>query len=225
MPARVRHAGRACAALPVDERGLEQQVLGRVAGDRQLGEGEQVGARARARPMRGDDPLALPSRSPTVGLIWARARRRVRMGRRLWGVASGGASAAPGAGPARERPRARACVEAASCAPIPAPCACSSSRTTTPSAGTSSTLPSSGPTRSSSPGARPRRARSGSRRGRAGGRPGAHRPAARRVWWTWSAWPRPAAAHARHLPRAPGPRPRLRRAPRAHDADARQASR
>ena len=58
-----RHAGRVgdevAGALhgPLDERGAEQQVLGRVARDRQLGEGQHLHAQRAGAPDGGDDPL------------------------------------------------------------------------------------------------------------------------------------------------------------------------
>ena len=56
-----------------DEPGAEQQVLGRVAGDDELGEEDEVGVRA-ARPLEPfDERAALPSTSPTTLLIWASA--------------------------------------------------------------------------------------------------------------------------------------------------------
>ena len=63
------------ATVVADEGRLQEQILGRVAGDRQLGEGDDVGAILlgfldQSRTMR-----ALPSRSPTVVLIWASATR------------------------------------------------------------------------------------------------------------------------------------------------------
>ena len=59
-----------------DERRLQQEVLGRVAGDRELGERDEVAARGvgLARRRRGSAPT-LPARSPTTRSSWAAARR------------------------------------------------------------------------------------------------------------------------------------------------------
>ena len=53
-----------------DEPGLQQQVLGRVAGDRQLGEGGDVAPSASARRERGEDALdvAVEVADPRVDL-------------------------------------------------------------------------------------------------------------------------------------------------------------
>ena len=65
----------------------QQQVLGRVAGERELGEQHELGAgRARPRDARARSRSALPAMSPTVAFIWQRARRT-----------SARAGAAPGA--------------------------------------------------------------------------------------------------------------------------------
>ena len=65
------------AQVVIDELRLEQQVLRRIAGDRQFGEDDQLrrlrfGARGEVENLS-----ALPAMSPTVGLIWASA---IRMG-------------------------------------------------------------------------------------------------------------------------------------------------
>ena len=65
-----------------EEVALQVEVLGRVAGHAELGEDRQLGARlagaARSRPAI---LAALPSMSPTVGSIWARAMRIGACGR------------------------------------------------------------------------------------------------------------------------------------------------
>ena len=59
-----------------DERGPQQQVLGRVAGDRELGERDQVAARRVGLLVRVEDPRRrCPSRSPTTRSSWAAATR------------------------------------------------------------------------------------------------------------------------------------------------------
>ena len=64
-------------AVVGDEAGLEQQVLGRVAGDGQLGEhGEVAALRPRPRSSAASTRSTLPSRSPTMVLIWHSATRR-----------------------------------------------------------------------------------------------------------------------------------------------------
>ena len=55
------------------ESGLQHQILGRIAGEKKLGEGDQVGARRGGARARLRAPLALPSRSPTTGLSCASA--------------------------------------------------------------------------------------------------------------------------------------------------------
>ena len=70
---------------------LEQQVLGRVAGHRQLREQRRARRRASraARDVRRGPWRALPSRSPTRESIWASARRRGAMGPVIAHVRSG----------------------------------------------------------------------------------------------------------------------------------------
>ena len=59
-----------------DERRAQQQILGRIAGDRQLGEHDEVGSpAASAASYASRTRRALPSRSPTTALIWAAATR------------------------------------------------------------------------------------------------------------------------------------------------------
>ena len=59
-----------------DEGRLEDEVLGRVAGERQLGEAARCRRPGRARrPIQSTIRRELPDRSPTIGLIWASAIR------------------------------------------------------------------------------------------------------------------------------------------------------
>ena len=76
---------RAPARASREEVLLEQQVLGRVAGERELGEHDELragvaGARDRARAIL----RPLPAMSPTVASIWARAMRSGAATPRLW---------------------------------------------------------------------------------------------------------------------------------------------
>ena len=63
----------------VDERRAQREVLDRVAGQRHLGEGHQVGAGLRGLGGPRRPCSALPARSPTVALTWARASRSCAM--------------------------------------------------------------------------------------------------------------------------------------------------
>ena len=53
----------------------EEEVLGRIAGDRELGEEDELGAGLRASPRRSTMRARLPSRSPTTVFICASASR------------------------------------------------------------------------------------------------------------------------------------------------------
>ena len=54
---------------------LKTEILGRISGQHQLGEGHHVAPAARARPIQSITMRALASTAPTVGLTWARATR------------------------------------------------------------------------------------------------------------------------------------------------------
>ena len=56
-----------------DECGPQQEILRRIAGDRELGEEDEIGARLARLLEPRDDAVRLPSRSPTAVLICASA--------------------------------------------------------------------------------------------------------------------------------------------------------
>ena len=65
---------------------LQEQVLGRVAGDGQLGEDAEVGPGRAGRPEGVEIRATLPARSPTTVSSWAAASRRVGTGRSYRGA-------------------------------------------------------------------------------------------------------------------------------------------
>ena len=74
--ARARRAATSSSARRLSSMNAgEQEVLGRVAGERQLRKGDELGAQVARALDRVDDRATLPSRSPTVVLICARATR------------------------------------------------------------------------------------------------------------------------------------------------------
>ena len=82
---RAREVVERVARLSSDECGAEHQVLGRVAGDRELREADQRPRRPRS-PGRPRRPCAatFPSRSPTVVFSWPSAIRTTRKPSGRW---------------------------------------------------------------------------------------------------------------------------------------------
>ena len=63
-------AGRAAGVL---KGRLEHQILGRVTGEEQLGEHDEIGAERAASARAARALSSLPATSPTMGLSWASA--------------------------------------------------------------------------------------------------------------------------------------------------------
>ena len=103
MPCVQRRSSRVRASVRSMNDGLEQQVLGRIAGDHHLRERQHVHAQAPGPARCTRRPCAkFPSRSPTVAFSWARPSLSMRMsGRDIGPVRTGrqpGGGRAAGAG-------------------------------------------------------------------------------------------------------------------------------
>ena len=114
------------ARLSATNAGLQQEVLGRVAGDGQLGEDER-GRRPPPRPRRArrGSRLTLPSRSPTTVFSWAIATRM-----RAMASAYRGATLAPMVDRRRSRPAVDDARRRSSDRPIRWPCGSRSTAST-----------------------------------------------------------------------------------------------